>query len=120
MPYWGSKPVDSDYAFDAIGTYVLMIKDRMFEDMATVCEKAYPEQGIVASLQCLRVIAEQFPKCVAVLFRKKEFEKSKTAFFVWYAAVQDKLPAAHRESIRAEAEAEFALFEERVLTRTKT
>lgn len=116
MPYWGSKPIDCDYAFDAIGAYVFLIKDRMFKDMTVVRDKSHPEQGIIASLQCIRVIAEQFPKCVRPHFRKREFEQSKAAFSEWYELVKDKLPSEHRDLIRIEAEAEFSLFEKRVLS----
>jgi hypothetical protein len=120
MPYWGNKSADCDYAFDAIGSYIFLIKERMFKGIATVSGKSYPEQGIIASLQCIRLIAEDFPKCVLPHFSKNEFENSKTAFFKWYELVQGKLPQKYRESIRLMAEEEFTLFEERVLTRTKT
>jgi hypothetical protein len=115
MPYWGSGSADSDYAFGAVGTYVLMIKERMFQDAEKIIEKSFPEQGIVASLVCLRLLAGAFPKCVSVHFRRKEFEKAKEAFGRWYEAVQNKLPQDYREAIRANAEAEFHLFETQVL-----
>ena len=54
MSYWGSGPIDNDYAFGAVGVYVLLIKERMFQDAESVIEKSHPEQGIIASLQCLR------------------------------------------------------------------
>src|SRR5580704_7732292 len=110
MPYWGSGPVDSDYAFDAVGSFVFMIKERMFQDANAVVQNSYPEQGIVASLQCLRLLAGQFPKCVKLHFRKKELEKAKQAFRRWYDSVQEQLPTDYREAIRLDAEAEFQLF----------
>ncbi len=116
MPYWGSKPVDSDYAFDAIGAYLFLIKERMFKDMATVIENAYPEQGILASLQCVRLLSAEFPKCVSVHFRKKELEQAKAGFAVWYEAAKNRIPAEYREVILSEAEREFSLFEEQVLS----
>jgi hypothetical protein len=116
MPYWGSGPIDNDYAFDAVGAYVHLIKERMFADAERVIEKSCPEQGIVASLECLRLLAGAFPKCVRVSFRRKEFEKAKEAFGRWYEAVQNKLPQDYREAIRANAETEFQLFEAQVLT----
>lgn len=115
MAYWGSGAIDNDYAFDAVGSYVFMIKDRMFQDAARVIEKSHPEQGIVASLECLRLIAGQFPKSVAVHFRRNEFEKAKELFDRWYAAVEDQLPQDYREAIRANADAKFQLFELQVL-----
>lgn len=118
MPYWGSGSTDNDYAFGAVGVYVLLIKERMFVDAERVIEKSHPEQGIVASLECLRLLAGAFPKCVSVHFRRKEFEKAKEAFGRWYEAVHDKLPQEHREAIRANAEAEFELFEAQVLTKS--
>lgn len=115
MPYWGSGSIENDYAFDAIGSYVFMIKERMFQDADKVIEKCYPEQGIVASLECLRLLAGQFPKCVKVHFRKKELLRAKEAFGRWYESVCDQLPADHRESIRSNAESQFHLFETQVL-----
>lgn len=118
MPYWGSKPGDSDYAAGAIGSYVVLIKQRMFQDMSTVLEKGYPEQAIVASVRCLRLLAEEFPQNVKLHFGRKELKQAKDGFERWYAAVKPKLPAQHTEAIRAEANAEFKLFEERVLRPT--
>ena len=92
MPYWGSRSADNDYAFDAVGAYICLIKKRMFQDAEKVIEKSYPEQGIVASIECLRLLAVQFPKCVKVHFRRKEFEKAKEAFGRWYELVEDQLP----------------------------
>ncbi len=115
MPYWGHKPADNDYAFDAVSAYVYLIKERMFKDMTTVLEKSYPEQGIVASVQCLRLIAKEFPKCVRLHFRKKELERAKAAFENWYDAVCQELPEEHREALVSQANLEFQLFDEQVL-----
>lgn len=115
MSYWGSGPIDNDYAFDAIGAYVFMIKERMFQDANKVIEKSYPEQGIVASLECLRLLAGQFPKCVNVHFRRKELVRARDLFDRWYKSVCDQLPPNHREAIRLNAESEFHLFETQVL-----
>lgn len=115
MPYWGSGSADNDYAFDTVGAYVFLIKDRMFQGASKVVEKSYPEQAIIASLQCLRLLAAEFPKCVKVHFRRKEFAKAKDAFGVWFDSVKDRIPYEHREAIRLDAEKEFALFEKQVL-----
>jgi len=88
----------------------------MFHDADKVIEKSYPEQGIIASLKCLRLLASQFPKCVKVHFRKKELEKAREAFGRWYASVKEKLPPDNREAILANAEEEFQLFASQVLT----
>ncbi|MCE9547728.1 MAG: hypothetical protein K8T25_19835 [Planctomycetia bacterium] len=116
MSYWGSGPIDNDYAFDSVSAYVFMIKEQMFQGADKVVEKSYPEQGIIASLQCLRLLANQFPKCVKVHFRKKEFEQAKDVFGRWYDSTIEKLPPDYREAIRSNAEAEFRLFEMQVLT----
>lgn len=115
MSYWGSKPIDNDYAFDGVGTYVYLIKARMFESAKKVIEESYPEQDIIASLQCLRLLAGTFPKCVSVHFRKKEFQASVEAFTKWYDLVKDKLPSDYREAIQNEANQEFELFRKEVL-----
>jgi len=115
MPYWGSGSADNDYAFDAVGAYIFLIKERMFQDAEKVIDKSYPEQGIVASLECLRLLAGQFPKCVKVHFRRKEFEKAKEAFGRWYESVKDQLPQDYREAIKSNADSEFQLFEAQVL-----
>jgi hypothetical protein len=39
MPYWGSDAIDNDYAFDSIGAYIYLIKERMLEDADHVIEK---------------------------------------------------------------------------------
>ena len=115
MPYWGSKPDECDYAFDTLGSYIVFIKEQMSKDMVNVIDKEYPEQAIIASLKCLRLLGEAFPKCLKVHFRKRQFEKAKTGFTEWYEAVKDKLPKKHREAIFEEANIEFRLFEERIL-----
>lgn len=117
MPYWGSNSTDNDFAFNAVGAYIVLIKERMFQDAEKVIAKSYPEQGIVASLECLRLLAAQFPKCVKVHFRRKEFDKAKEAFGRWYECVKDQLPQDYREDIRSSADSEFQLFEAQVLAR---
>jgi hypothetical protein len=119
MSYWGSKADDCDYAFGAVGSYVYIVKDRMFKDAKSVCSEAFDEQSIIASLQIIRIIAAQFPKSVSVHFGRKHFEEARFLFAKWYDLVREKLPAKYRESIRVEAEIEFALFEERVLAPAK-
>src|SRR5947209_7742219 len=93
----------------------MQIKDRMMKGIATVLEKGHPEQCILGSLVCLRVIAEQFPKSFGVSFESDDFEFAKKSFAEWYDKVKAKLPAKYRQAIRDEAEKEFALFEERIL-----
>ncbi len=116
MAYWGHMPDESDFAFDAIGAYIFLLKERMLKDIATVLEKTYPEQSMVASITCLRLIGERFPKALSVHFRKRDFAFVVRAFDEWLAKVGPQLPDKHRNAIVAEARAEFALFEERILT----
>lgn len=113
MPYWGNGLDECDYAFDAVGAYVFLIKDKMLRDMATVIEKAYPEQSIAASLACLRQIGERFPRELAVGFRRKDLEHVKRGFDQWYSLVGDNLPPERRVAILAEAKREFDVFDER-------
>jgi hypothetical protein len=102
MSYWGDGVEDCDYAFGA-----------------TVIAKAHPEQGILASLVCLRVLGERFPKNLSVHFGRRDLERARKAFDRWAEVVQDRLPAARLESIKLAADREFALFEERVLSPRK-
>ena len=83
--------------------------------MDAVINKPHPEQSMIASLQCIRLLAEEFPKNVSVHFGKSEFEEAKAAFEKWYDTVHKKIPAKYREAVLEAANAEFALFEERVL-----
>lgn len=115
MSYWGSGPIENDYAFDAVGAYVLMLRERMFKEAQAVLEKSHPEQAIVASLQCLRLIAEQHPKCVRVSFRRKHYEEAKTDFERWYKAVKDKIPSKYRGAVLEEAIKEFELWEKNII-----
>ena len=119
MSYWGDDVDDCDYAFDAVGANISWIKDRLFKDSETVIAKAHPEQGILASLCCLRVLGERFPKNLSVHFGRRDLERARKAFDRWAEVVQDRLPAARLESIKLAADREFALFEERVLSPRK-
>jgi hypothetical protein len=115
MPYWGPGPDQSDYAFNAVGAYIYLIKERMMKDIGTVLEKGFPEQGMVASIACLRALGELFPKNLSVHFGKKDFAFVVSAFNEWMAKVGPRIPSKHREALLAEAQREFALFEERIL-----
>ena len=115
MSYWGSGPADCDYDFDAVGAYIYLIKERMFDDMANVLAKEHPEQGIVASLVCLRLIGERYPKSLSVHFRNNDFARVKAAFYEWYSMAKPNLPPSYRDVILENAEREFALFQERIL-----
>ncbi len=116
MAYWGNSADENDFAFDAIGAYILLLKQRMFQDIATVLDKAHPEQSMVASLTCLRLIGERFPKALSVHFRERAFAFVERSFDEWLDKAGPKLSAKRRTALAAEARAEFALFEERILS----
>lgn len=115
MAYWGSGAASCDYAFDQISVYVFQIKQRMFEDMENVLQKSYPEQSIVASVKCLRLLWEGFPKCVRLHFGRRDLERCGQSFELWCTTLAARLPAEHRAAIRSEAMLEFSLFRETVL-----
>lgn len=112
MSYWGSGSVDSDYAANTICSYVYLLKKKMFEDMNNVLTKSHPEQHIVASIQLMRLIACEFPKCFAVHFERSDFEQFRESFEEWYAACEEKVPKKHRKKLMDEAIRQFELFEE--------
>lgn len=114
MSYWGDGPEDSDFAFAAVAVAILRIKKKMLEDFEIIQEKSYPEQSIVASLVCLRLLGEQFPKALSVHFRKKDFEKAKIMFEDWYQKCADKIPRKYRKTLLEKAQAEFDLFQKRI------
>lgn len=120
MPYWGPRPDENDFAFDAIGAYAYLIKERLFSDMAVAIDKAYPEQAIVASVKCLRLLAQEFPKCVSLHFRRRQLEDAKAGFERWYSLVGEKLPDEISAAIREEADAEFEMYEEQILSRANS
>lgn len=111
MPYWGDTVDGNDYAFDAVGVYVILIRDRMFEDAARVCEKAYPEQSIGASVRCIRGIYEAFPKSVSVVFGKREIARCRELFEKWCEVALDRVPQQRRDAVRKATIHELELLE---------
>jgi|SRR5882724_11255166 len=111
MSYWGTDIHDNDFAFDSVGAIVFLIKERMLANIKAVKSKNYPEQSIAASLACLRVIGERFPKCLSVHFGKRDFEAVHAEFYQWLQS-DAKIPADLSEGIKQSAEIEFRLFEE--------
>ncbi len=117
MSYWGNDVDDCDYAFDSVGVVFSRIKDQLFKDSETVITKCYPEQGILASLCCLRLLGERFPKNLSVHFGKKDLARAQKMFDDWYVLVQHKLPVERSEAIRLLADREFSLFGERIFNK---
>ena len=114
MSYWGNKSADNDYASSTVGAYIVLIKERMFEGAKTVLAKAHPEQGIVASIKCIRLLAREFPECVRIHFGPKDFEKAKGEFLDWFNSTREKIPAKYRQAIFDDAIHEFCSFETEV------
>lgn len=110
MAYWGSSVADADFPAGTVGVYILQIKKRMFEEANAVVEKKHPEQSILASLRCIRLLNSAFPKNRSVHFGKKDFAKAIALFDEWYDAMSGKIPKKYRQGVRDEADAEFARF----------
>jgi hypothetical protein len=111
MSYWGSAPVDSDYAFNTICSYIYLLKERMVSDMEGVLENKHPEQNIVASIELLRVIACEFPKCFAVHFKRKDFQMFRKLFEEWHELAKSKIPKKFQKKFLEEANQQFELFQ---------
>lgn len=111
MSYWGNEVDGSDYAFTTIGSYIVLIKKRMFKDLEGTLEESFEEQSLIASLACIRLIGERFPECLSVSFRRSEFERAKAGYYKWYELVESKLPFKRKVELKKEAEKEMALLE---------
>jgi hypothetical protein len=114
VAYWGSKPIDCDFAFDGVGVYVILIKERMFQDAVNVINDRHNEQAIIASLRCLRLIVEEYPKSFGASFLQSDFEKAKSLFYEWYELCGDAIPDKYRVKLLHEAEKEFRVYEKKV------
>jgi len=115
MSYWGCSIEDSDFAATSIGVIIFQTKKKMLQDIDAVKADAHSEQSILACLACLRLIGKRFPKSLSVHFRKKDFNKAKEAFYLWYEQVESRIPEEYRSGLLKEAELEFQLFEEEIL-----
>ncbi|WP_422931908.1 hypothetical protein [Singulisphaera sp. PoT] len=67
---------------------------------------------MAASLACLRLIGDRFPKNLRVHFSRHDFEIVVAAFDQWLEKVGPKLPKQYREEIVGEARVEFARWRE--------
>jgi len=90
----------------------------MIEEIESVVEKSYPEQSILSSLTCLRILGKRFPQVLSVHFRKKDFEKSKAAFYEWYERSHSKISKKYRTALLESAESEFELFQKDIFGKT--
>lgn len=108
MAYWGSNAEDCDFAFDAVGSYIVHIKKAMLRDAAVAIERAYPEQSILASLKAIYCLWDSFPKNVSCAFPRRAFEESKLLFSAWIAAAGPHISSSRRTSLLAEADAIFS------------
>lgn len=115
MAYFG-ETIGNDYESGKVGVYVLLIKEKMFNDMATVIAKSFPEQSIVASVKIIRLLASEYPKSVSVHFGKKELLKAESGFAEWYDLVCEKIRPPYRDRVLKEAEAEFSRFRNQIFS----
>lgn len=111
MPYWGEKSCDSDFAFDSVGAYIYLLNSRMKKDIENVKAKNYPEQSILASLKCVRLILNEYPKMIGVHFKKRDYEFARQNFTDWYTQSVDNIPKKYSEGLLAEARKEFLLYD---------
>jgi hypothetical protein len=99
MPYWSSDADGCDHAFSHIGVYTLIIKEKMFNEIAACTDELFPEQSLTASLICLRIIVEQFPKRQGISFSLSDILKADELFMRWYSAVEKKIPKKYRAGV---------------------
>lgn len=114
MGYWSDSAKGCDFAFDAVGAVIFLVKKRLKADITTVIDKAHPEQSMIATLGVLRVIGAENPKNLSVHFGRRQFEETKSSFYEWYEKCSRRIPAKHREGVLQSAEAEFQLWEEHI------
>jgi hypothetical protein len=117
MSYWGSGIEDSDYAFTTIGATISWIKDRLMKGAETVVSREHPEQGVLALVCCLRLLGERFPKNLSVHFGSQDLEDVRSSFNRWAEVARAKVAPHLLEALRAAAEQEFRLFEERIFNK---
>jgi hypothetical protein len=114
VSYWSADADGCDFAFNCVGVYALLIKERMFQDAELAIEKSMAEQSIVASLRCLRALDAQFGKAIRIGFRGKDLDVAEKLFESWYAKAGVKVPKKHRAEMLAIAREEFRLYREQL------
>jgi hypothetical protein len=117
MSYWGAKCDENDYAADAIGSVIYLIKKKIEEELSSDEALNYPEQSIIALLAMLRAIGENYPKHIKVHFRKKDLLKVQDYFGKWYKLNEDKLPKNYKEDIYNNGMTDLNVFSEIVFSK---
>ena len=115
MSYQTSDVNGTDFAKGSIDLIIRNIIKKMDSDIKMSIEKEFPEQSILSSLVCLRLIGEKFPKNLSIYFGNLDFEELKSKFYKWYELVHKKIPAKFREEVKEVAEKEFDLFYDKIL-----
>jgi len=80
--------------------------NRLEEEAELVIEKGHPEQSMLALLKVLDVLMDEFPKCVAVHFRKRKYLAIREKYLVWLDSCA-KVPENHTDEFEANAKALF-------------
>ena len=117
MSYWNGSAEGSDFATNAVGVAILNIKDKMLKDFDGIMKAKHPEQSIITSLTCLRLIGERFPQSLCLHFLEQDYIEMKEKFYQWFELMNKKIPAKYRDELKASAEQEFMLFEKTILKR---
>ncbi len=94
MPYWNGDLHGSDFAFNSTGVIVLQTIKRLEKEANLVIEKQHPEQSMLALLKILDLLMDEFPKCVAVHFRKRRYLAIKEKYIAWHETCA-KVPKKH-------------------------
>ena len=83
-------------------------------NLANDLAELHPQQQIVASFVCLRLISNHFPKHLSANFCKDNLARVKELFYDCYDWTKRDQQLGDRDAWLAYAEREFALFEERI------
>lgn len=106
MPYWNGDLDGCDFAFDSVGAVVLQTMNRLEAEANLVIDKKHPEQSMLALLKVLDLLTDQFPRCVAVHFRKRRYLAIKDRYISWLESFA-AIPREHSLEFDANATALF-------------
>jgi len=105
----GPGPFENDWAFTEFGVVVLTIADRIDAEVSELRSKPLQaDQAVVAMVCCLRALAKVCPQGMSASLEPDRVSGWRDEFLAWYEEVKRKLPAKHRDEIKAVAEKEFA------------
>lgn len=115
MPYWNGALDGSDFAFDAVGVIVLQTVERLEKEANLVIEKQHPEQSMLVLLRVLDLLSDEFPKCVAVHFRKRQYSAIKEKYIAWRNSCAN-VPQQHLNEFESTANALFENLDRKLLS----